>query len=194
MENLENCLKKRLPHLDIRPLAQSFSITKRLKKNEFLVRPGQQSAFVAYLSTGAFRVFYDNEEHQEITTWFSFQNAFVTDLLAYYKETPATFYIQALENSQVLIAPKKDLEELYLREAKLQAFGRQFAENGMVLVMERMMSLQCKTATMRYLELLEQPQFLRKIPLKHLASYLGVTDSSLSRIRRNLSASKDKPA
>ena len=52
--------------------------------------------------------------------------------------------------------------------------------------MERMLSLQTKSAEERYLELLANPQYMQKIPLKHLASYLGITDSSLSRIRKNL--------
>ena len=186
MQNLTTYFKRMLPFADVEPLVQAFSAIRVIKRHELLVRPGQRTTFLAYINKGAFRVYFYNENADEITTWFSFQDFFVTDLLSYYKDVPASFYVEAIEDSEIFIAQKATLEKLFRTHVQYQEFGRKFAENGMVLLMERMMSLQTKTATERYLELLERPEFMEKIPLKYLATYLGITDSSLSRIRRQV--------
>lgn len=187
MNNLTQYLQSMLPNTDVRELVDIFSVTKKLKRKEKLIEPGQHSSFLAYINSGAFRVYFYNINGDEITTWFSFQNMLVTDLLAYYKNTRAMFFVEAIEDSEIYIVQKSDLEKLYENNTDYREFGRQFAENGMVLLMERMVSIQTKSAEERYLELLEQPRFMEKIPLKYLATYLGITDSSLSRIRRNIS-------
>lgn len=188
MDRLINYLQTFLPRTDVIPLAETFRLKKKLQKEDFLIQPGQQANYLAFVNRGAFRVFFYTDKADEITTWFSFEGKFVADLLSYFKNTPAVYYVQAMEDSEVYIAQKEDLEQLYSLHPAYRVFAKKFAENGMVLVMERMITLQTKSATDRYLELLEQPDFLEKIPLKYLATYLGITDTSLSRIRKNLSS------
>ncbi|MBX2817157.1 MAG: Crp/Fnr family transcriptional regulator [Saprospiraceae bacterium] len=175
-----------LPKEDVEDIVRAFAVRLRLKKGECLVVPGQRSTFLAFINSGSFRVHFINHKGEEITTWFSFAGMFVTDLLSYYKDCPAMYYVEALEESEVLVAQKSHLDRLYLERPEYREFGRKFAENGMVLLMERMVSLQTKSAEERYLELLARPEFMKKIPLKHLATYLGITDSSLSRIRKSI--------
>jgi len=186
MDNLYQCFKRHLPLVNIQPIVDAFSTTKILKRGELLIQPGQRSTFLAYINKGAFRVYFHNEKGDEMTTWFSFEDMFVTDLMSYYKETMATFYVEAIEDSEIFIIQKSQLENLYLTNPEYREFGRKFAERGMVSVMERMLSLQIKSAEDRYKELLDQPKFMQKIPLKYLATYLGITDTSLSRIRKNI--------
>lgn len=186
MTTLTEYFEQALPLDDVQPLVDTFAVTKVLKKGEKLITPGQRTSFLAYIQKGAFRVFFINEKGQEITSWFSFAGMFITDLLAYYKDDTANQFVEAIEDSELLIAQKSQLEQLYLTEPAFREFGRKFAEKGMVMVMERMMSLQTKSAEERYKELLQQPHFLEKIPLKYLATYLGVTDTSLSRIRKTV--------
>ncbi len=185
MDNLVNYFKTRFPLQNIEPLVDVFSFIKKLNKGAFLIQPGQQANFLAYINKGTLRVYFINEKGEEITTWFSFKDMFVTDLLAYYKETPATFFVEAIEDCELFLVQKYQLEQLFLTYPEYSKFGRKFAENGMITVMERMVTLQTKSAEERYKELLEQPHFMQKIPLKYLATYLGITDTSLSRIRRN---------
>lgn len=186
MDRLKSLFQEQLPLSNVQPLVDCFSVTKILKKGDRLVAPGQRTSFLAYINKGAFRVFFINEKGQEITSWFSFEGMFITDLISYYKETFADQFIEAIDDSELFIAQKSQLENLYLSQPEFREFGRSFAEKGMVMVMERMMSLQTKTAEERYLELLQQPKFLERIPLKYLATYLGITDTSLSRIRKSI--------
>ncbi len=187
MKTIEIYLQSYLPYVDVSPLAQCFSVKRELKKKELLIQPGQPSPFMAFIQKGAFRVYFINNQGQELTTWFSFAGMMVTDMLAYYKNNMASFYVEAIENSQVLIAQKNKLEKLFLENPSFQKFGKEYAEMALVKVMERMVSLQTKSAEDRYKELLANPEYLQAIPLKHLATYLGITDTSLSRIRKNIS-------
>ena len=110
----------------------------------------------------------------------------ITDMLAFYTETRASFYVQAVEKSEIRIILKSQLDKLYQSNPEYQEFGRKYAENAFINVGQRMLSFQTKSAEERYKELLQNPKYMQKIPLKYLASYLGVTDTSLSRIRKNL--------
>ena len=187
MNLLQQFFKNYIPRADTKELEAAFKVVKKLKKKELLIRPNQYCAYMAFINKGAFRVYFHDHHFREVTTWFSFEGRTVTDLLAYYQATRAQYYVQALEESEVLIAQKRDLEDLFQKNADFKEFGRLFAEEACVLLMNRMVSLHTKSAEERYKEILEQPEYLQKIPLKYLASFLGVTDSSLSRIRKNLS-------
>ncbi len=171
-------------------LTKAFRQQRHIKKGQLLIKPEQKSDLLAFIKSGSFRVYFHSEEGFEITTWFSFANRFVTDLYSYYYGEPAFQYVEAIEESTILIAKKCDLENLYDSDRQAESFGRKFAENGMMMVMKRMMDLQTRTAKERYLALLGQPKFLQKIPLKYLATYLGITDTSLSRIRREVADQK----
>ena len=187
MDILSKYFKANYGITDPSELVKVFRVRKVLKRHETLIRPNQRTNFLAFITKGAFRVYFHDDQGFEITTWFSFANSFVTDLLSYYHESPAAFYVEAIEESEVLITQKEDLENLYKSHPANEIFGRKFAENGMVLLMQRMLDLQTKSAKERYLDLLNKPAYLQKIPLKYLATYLGITDTSLSRIRKEIS-------
>ncbi|MEP1035045.1 Crp/Fnr family transcriptional regulator [Ekhidna sp.] len=186
MNSLKSYFEQELPLVDVQPLVDCFTTKKILKKGEKLVVPGNRASFLAFINKGAFRAFFINNKGNEITSWFSFEGMFITDLLAYYKGTQAEQFIEAIEESEISITQKSQLEKLYMTQPVFREFGRKFAEKGMIMVMERMLSLQTKSAEERYRDLLYKPQFLEKIPLKYLATYLGITDTSLSRIRKSI--------
>lgn len=187
MNRLEKYLIKELPQVDIKPFLNAFTEKKIIKKGNYLVQPGDNALFLAFVNKGCFRVFFLNEKGDEVTTWFGFQDMWVTDLLAYYKNTTASFYVEALENSEVFIIKKSNLDKLYLEHREYIDFGKRFAEFGMIMMMERSYKLQALSAEERYLEILKTPILKSKIPLKYIATYLGITDTSLSRIRKKIS-------
>jgi hypothetical protein len=110
----------------------------------------------------------------------------ITDLLGFYTTGRAEFYVEALEDSILYKVQKRDLEKLYHDFPVYREFGRKFAEEAFTILMFRTHSLHTKSAEERYRELLQIPDFMQKVPLKYLASYLGVTDTSLSRIRKKI--------
>ena len=186
MASIDAFFKKYIPLAAIDPLVDAFDLSQKIKKKDFLLRPNENCLFLAFIKRGTFRVFFYDSEGVEITVWFSWEGMMIGDLLAFYKSSKSIFYVQAVEDSEINILSKDKLEALYQNNPDYLEFGRKYAEYVSINVMERMLSLQTKSAEERYLELLEKPNFMKKIPLKYLASYIGVTDTSLSRIRRNI--------
>lgn len=187
MDKLRAFLQFYLGQTDPGPILSLFS-AKKVRKKQLLVQPGQICDFIAFIDQGLFRAYFYNSDNKELTVWFSFEEMVITDMLSYYTEERATFYIEAIEDSKVYLIKKNDLEAIFEAQPIYQTFGRKFAEEALTMVMQRMLSLQTLDATARYKALLDQPEFLQKIPMKYLATYLGVTDSSLSRIRKQLSS------
>lgn len=187
MNDLKTFFRKYIPLADTENLVNAFDVVQNLKKKDFLLQPDQNCPFLAFVKKGTFRVFFYDTEGTEITVWFSFEEMMVGDLLAFFKDTKAIFYVQAVEDCEIRIISKSKLEKLYLSNPEYLQFGKKYAEYVSVNVMERMLSFQTQSAEERYLELLANPNYMQRIPLKYLASYLGVTDTSLSRIRKNIS-------
>ncbi|HLG41668.1 MAG TPA: Crp/Fnr family transcriptional regulator [Chitinophagaceae bacterium] len=174
-----------LPNSDLMPFVDSF-VFKTVKKTKFYITPGRYSDTIAFIQKGSFRVYFIDAKGRENTTWFSFQGMVITDMLAFYTGERASFYAQALEDSELHEISKQQLENLYKAYPEYREFGRKFAEEALTMLMQRTLSLQIDSAEKRYRQLLQQPEFMQKIPLKYLASYLGITDTSLSRLRRKI--------
>jgi CRP-like cAMP-binding protein len=174
-----------LPDINIEPLVSGFREL-HLKKNRHLLKPGMNCNYLAFIQEGCFRVYYPDKKNKEIIIWFSFPEMVITDLLGFHTTGKAVFYVEALENSILYKITKQDLEKLYNQYPVYREFGKKFAEEALIILMQRTMSLHTKSAEERYRELLHIPDFMQKIPLKYLASYLGITDTSLSRIRKKI--------
>lgn len=182
---LKNFLYYYLPNGDLKPILECFH-EKIIKKGRHLLKPKQNCSYLAFIQKGSFRVYYYDLKGKEIVTWFSFSEMIITDMLGFYTTGRSQFYVEALEDSIIYKITRQDLEMLYSKYPTYQECGRKFAEEALTMLMQRTLSLQTQTAEERYKELLQVPEFMQKIPLKYLASYLGITDTSLSRIRRNI--------
>jgi CRP-like cAMP-binding protein len=174
-----------LPNENLQPLLDRFYEVK-IKKGKHLLKPGNDCNFLAFIQKGSFRVYYYDIKGKEVITWFSFTEMVITDLLGLFTTGKAQFYVEPLEDSILYKITKSELEKLYEAFPVYLEFGRKFAEEALTMLMQRTMSLHTKTAEERYQELLMIPDFMQKIPLKYLASFLGVTDTSLSRIRKKI--------
>jgi CRP-like cAMP-binding protein len=170
---------------DLAPLINLFREV-RVKKNRHLLKPGMDCNFLAFVQSGIFRVYFRDLKDKEVITWFSFSGMVITDMLGYYTNGKAQFYVEALDNSVLYKINKHDLNELYKQQPAYSEFGRKFSEEALTMLMQRTLSLHTKSAEDRYRELMQIPELIQKVPLKYLATYLGITDTSLSRIRKNL--------
>ncbi len=184
-EELSEFLSFYLPNEDIDPLLKLFK-EKRIKKGRHLLKPGMDCNYLAFVQQGIFRVYFLDAKEREVITWFSFDGMVITDMLGYYTTGKAQFYVEALDNSLIYKLDKSDLENLYQRQPVYSNFGRKFAEEALTMLMQRTLSLHTKSAEERYTELLQIPDLIQKVPLKYLATYLGITDTSLSRIRKKI--------
>lgn len=156
-----------------------------VKKNEYLLREGYTCKDIVFVQTGCLRLYYILNG-VEVSVWFAFKESSAIEIDSFISEKPSNYFIQAIEDSEVFFVPKKDLVKLYTTHPKMQEMMRKFWEDVILNLLERFTALQRDSAEQRYSDLLAKPNYLQKIPQKYLASFIGVTPSSLSRIRKNI--------
>jgi CRP-like cAMP-binding protein len=159
---------------------------KVFSKSEFLVTEGKTCRHLYFLQQGALRGFY-NLEGKEITHWFAFENDFVTSFHSFITQKPAVENIQLLEGSIAWSISREMLDELMDRHHEIERVVRLAYESYYIRLEERFVNAHFKTASERYQDLLQQsPHIIERVPLGYIASYLGISSETLSRIRGQL--------
>ncbi len=157
-----------------------------LSKNDYLVTEGKICRHLYFLEQGAIRGYYILDG-KEITHWFGFAQDFVTSFHSFITEQPAVENIQLLEGSILWSISKNNLNKLFKQFPEIDRLVRIAYEKYYIRLEERFVNAQFKTATERYESLLEQtPHIIERVPLGYIASYLGISQETLSRIRSRL--------
>lgn len=161
--------------------------SKTISKKIFYLRAGQFCNAKAYLNKGCFRNFVVDEKGHERILFFAFEDWWVGDFESYYSGKPGTNYVQALEDSELLIIPKEKFE---LMEKKIPKLNQWYvikmlpAANAAKKKLEEIKIL---TPEERYVTLIEkQPEIFQRVPLQYIAAYLNIEPQSLSRMRKRL--------
>ena len=158
---------------------------KTIKKGKYLLKSGDICKDFVFVKTGCIRMFYLSDSI-EVSAWFSLNNSIAMEVQSFISQSPSICFLQTIEDSEVYILSKSKLENLYLTQPKTQELMRKIWEAALVMVIPRFSSLQNDTAEKRYLDLMRNPELMRQIPQKYLASFIGVTPTSLSRIRKKI--------
>jgi len=157
-----------------------------LSKNEYLLKEGQISRHLYFLEKGALRGFY-NLDGKEITHWFGFENDFVTSFHSFITSEPAVENIQLMEGSILWEISKEQLNKLFNAHHEIERLVRIVYEKYYIRLEERYVNAQFKTAKDLYENLLQQrPHILERVSLGYIASYLGISQETLSRILSRL--------
>ena len=155
-------------------------------KNDYLLTWGKICRHLYFLEKGALRGYYDLDK-KEITHWFAFENDFVTSFHSFITQQPSVENIQFLEGSIVWCISKEKLTALFNEYHEIERLVRIAYEKYYIRLEERFVGSQFKTAAERYENLLHQsPHMLERVPLGYIASYLGISQETLSRIRGRL--------
>ncbi len=158
----------------------------QLNKNSNLIKIGEVENYLSFISEGIVR-FYIPQAENDLTFGFLFENQFVTAYDSFITQSPSHYQIETLTKTTLWRISFKDLQEVYKETTSGNIIGRRMAENMFLIKSKREISLLNKTAEERYLDLfLERPKLLKQIPLKYIASYIGVTPQALSRIRKRI--------
>jgi CRP-like cAMP-binding protein len=160
-----------------------------VKKNNYLLKPGDTCKNLVFVQKGCLRLYYLKEDI-EVSVWFALPQSSAIEIYSFISGNPSDYFLQAIEDSEVLYLPKTELSKLYQQYPKMQEMMRNFWEDVILNLINRFTALQKDTAEKRYLDLLNKPEYLATIPQKYLASFIGVTPTSLSRIRRQLIKSR----
>ncbi len=181
------------PYIDINKLIKwnvefDLSLTnKTAKKGDVFLKEGQRCDHLFYIIDGFARVYYLDLNGNEITHWFCAKDSIITSPFSFLKRERNILFFEALEDTALITINAGQLEKLIYHLPELgEAFRHINAEFAMILS-RRIMSIHTETAEERYLKLMkEHPLLFQKAKLSHIASFLGITQQSLSRIRKNL--------
>ncbi|MBC9933105.1 Crp/Fnr family transcriptional regulator [Chitinophaga qingshengii] len=167
---------------DLEKVISAF-VYQEIEKDAILLKKGQVAETMSFIAAGCFRVYALAENEKDVTTWIVFENTVVTEPTSFLTRQPSRYYVQALERSEVYTITHDSLQQLYNEIPAFQEFGRKLMEKLLVSSMCRTTFLLLDTPQERYERLLQLPEYMQRISLKILASYIGVTPTSLSRLR-----------
>lgn len=158
-----------------------------LHKNEYFSEAGKIPKYVGFVLEGVFRFCYLNKEGEEITHYFIEENSFVTDFPRFEAQIVAAEYVQAVTDCKLLVFSKQDWDEISNRITSWDVISGKIEKSCLITSIESRSHLVSEDATSRYLSFLEKfPTIMTRVPLSYIASYLGITQQSLSRIRKNI--------
>lgn len=157
------------------------------EKNDYLVRAGEVANNFYFISKGLVRFVYCTEDGKEFNKHFAMENGFAGSFQSLIWHEPCPFFIQALEKTETIILPNRVLNEFYDRHACWERIGRKNTEQLVLIKEAREKELLLDSLEVRYQRFLKEfPGLVDRMPQYHIASYLGVTDVALSRIRKKI--------
>lgn len=164
--------------------AAEHSTRRILPKDSFFVREGSVCREVAFIQSGILRSFYTNEEADEITYCIMFAPSFMTAYSSLITGQPTVENIQAVTEAELWVLPKDYIEDQSKDSLNWLRLQKYLSEQEYLELEQRIISYQKDDARQRYQDLVERhPDYLQQIPLQYLASYLGISQRHLSRIR-----------
>ncbi len=155
-----------------------------LKKGMVLVREGQFSSKTYYIVNGCARAYY-LKDGKDISEWFAFENKFISSIVSFFTGKASPHYIELLEDSVLLELSRDEIEKLSDKYHDFERLIRVVLTHTLLDQQERISSIQFYSAEQKYENILSiHPNITQRVPLTHIASYLGITLETLSRIRK----------
>ena len=156
-----------------------------IRKKELLLEPDNLCEHLYFVIKGCLRSYFVDDKGTEHIYQIRMDNQWISDLESFFSQEPSKYYIEALEDSQLLRIPKDGLDQLYKQIPALERYFRILFQKAYVNALKRLNSTMWEPAIDRYNEMLkEHPDMFQRVPLVYIASYLGITPESLSRIRK----------
>jgi len=185
LQNLINKIKNSISlSSEAEKYIYSIAKEKLVSKGEILIREGQTVNKTFFVIQGSLRSFCIDKEGKEHTLQFAIKDWWISDFMAIYNNEPASLTVECISDSTVIEFNAQKLDEIYLQFPEFEAFQRKNLERHIVSLHKRILNQLQLTALERYNLFLEQyPNIEQHVPNYHIASYLGITQQSLSRVR-----------
>lgn len=160
--------------------------TKELEKRSFVLKAGHVSRYVFFIQRGLLRCFYEKNNH-EVCSWFMKEGDVMISVESFYLQKPSYESIEALEDCVVQYIEYAELQYIYRHFPEFNFIGRVLTEKYYTLSEQRLFSMRMQRSQDRYQYLLDNhPELILRVPAKYLASYLGIEETTLSKIKSRL--------
>jgi CRP-like cAMP-binding protein len=162
-----------------------YFIPKKLRKRQYLLNAGDVCQYMAFVEKGLLRLFSTDDKSNAMEGWWA------SDMASFLSGDDARYNIEALEDSELLLMTKATLEELMDKVPRMERYFRLLMQNNIVALQRRVTSSQSDSAEEKYKKLIKAyPDIINRSPQHDVASYLGITPETLSRIRKQISTRK----
>jgi CRP-like cAMP-binding protein len=172
--------------------SQPFWKARKMNKGDFFNMQSMVCNDLGLIVKGIFRIyFHDPNTKEDKNIFFFSENQFVVSFRSFVSRNPCWYYIEAMEDSEIFFISYSDLNSLYETHSNWGKFGRLLAELFFNIAQTRTEEFIFFSHEQRYIRLLEEhPDIIERIPAYHISSYLGITNPSLSRIRKRIEGKK----
>ena len=172
---------------ELKYIEKALTITTYKAKQDYLDKDKIQKS-IGFVFKGLLKLYYVDDDGNEITVWFSKENEYVTEYTSFIKQQPSNYYIKCLEPCIIVNLSFEHIQEGYNLYKNIVRYGRLITEEVFVLQQYRLQSFLFQNAQQRYLDFItKNPGLFNRVSLTDLASFLGIERQSLSRIRKTLS-------
>jgi CRP-like cAMP-binding protein len=161
---------------------------RKIRKRQYLLQAGDISLHENFVNKGCLRAYTIDPQGEEHIVMFALEGWWVSDLYSFLTNTPATQNIDALEDSEVFSIERSDLDILYEKVPKFNKLFLKLLQNAFVAHQRRIIASISQTAEEQYLDFIKRyPSIEQRVPQHQIASYLGISPETISRIRKNQS-------
>jgi CRP-like cAMP-binding protein len=166
-------------------------LPKKLRKRQYLLQEGDVCKYQAFVVKGILRSYIIDEKGAEHVLQFAPEGWWIADLYSYLTSEPSTFTIDALEDAELLMIARPEWEELMRKVPKLEHYFRVVIQAHLIATQRRLLQTLTQTAEEKYVKFAQTyPACLLRVPQHMIASYLGITRETLSRLRKQMAVRK----
>jgi CRP-like cAMP-binding protein len=166
-------------------LCKSFFIPKKLRKKQYLLQEGDVCRYIAFTEKGMLRSYTVDEKGNEHIMQFAFEGWWISDQFSFLTGEPSVYNIDALEDSELLLLTRPAEEQLLEKIPRFERYFRLLIQNNLIATQRRLVSSLSHSAEEKYNQLIEVcPTIPQRVPQHMMASFLGITPETLSRIRK----------
>lgn len=170
---------------------KEFFIPKKIRKRQYVLNAGDVCQYITFVEKGMLRSFTVDDDGNEHVVQFAIEGWWISDVGSFISGNNALYNIEALEDSEVLNLTKQAMDDMMDQLPQLERYFRLLMQNNIIVLQRRVIAYMSLSAEEKYLKLMDVcPDIISRAPQQYVASYLGITPETLSRIRKQVASRK----
>ncbi len=185
LENINNKIQLEAGEQE---LLTTFFTPKKIRKKQYLLQEGDVCQYTAFIEKGMLRSYLVDEKGNEAILQFAPEDWWISDMYSFLTGEPSSLHIDALEDSELLMISQSNYEMLLQHIPRMERYFRLLIQNNLIATQRRLSGKMTLSAEENYKRIvLDHPSLIQRVPQHMIASFLGITPETVSRIRRQLS-------